>query len=62
MNPEDKRRGYTIGGLGFWQKGNIPPSDGTKVEDCIVIGGYGGNMFTMVINKNTGKIAGAIAD
>jgi hypothetical protein len=62
MNPSLKQRGYSVGGLGFWQKGNFPPMDGSKGEDCIVIGGFVGTMLTMVINKNTGKMAGAIGE
>ena len=62
MDPSYKQRGYSIGGLGFWQKGNLPPMDGTSTDDCLVMGGFVGTMLTIVINKKTGTISGEIGE
>lgn len=63
MSPSLKNRGYSLGGLGFWKKGNLPPMDGTtNGEDCLVIGGFVGTMLTVVINKKTGTIVNAIGE
>lgn len=62
MDPSLKQRGYSVGGLGFWKKGNFPPTDGTNSQDCLVMGGFVGTMLTIVINKKTGTMAGEIGE